>query len=71
MGRCLENAYSNKALGLRFEVPDGWVWTADPKGPIEVGFRTQDGPVDQFKILLSIQAPHPVEGRFSSGGILL
>ena len=63
------NVYSNDALGLKFNFPRGWIATADPKGPIGLGFRTQDGPVDQcIKVLLSFQAPHPVEGRFSSGG---
>jgi hypothetical protein len=65
------NVYSNDALGLRFKIPDGWIATADPKGPVELDPRTTDGPVNQCsKILLSLHAPHPVEGRFGSVGDL-
>ncbi|MGA1981331.1 MAG: hypothetical protein ABSG84_02580 [Acidobacteriaceae bacterium] len=66
------NMYANDAVGLRFQFPDGWVAVADPKGPIELGLRTQDRSVDRcFKMLLSIQAPEPVSGRFRSGGDLM
>ena len=66
------NVYSNDALGLRVKIPDGWIATADPKGPVELDARTMDGPVNQCsRILLSLNAPRPAEDRFGSVADLL
>jgi hypothetical protein len=64
--------YSNEALGLRYDVPSGWVATADPKGPVSLDYRRPDGPANQCsKILLSLHAPQQSEGRFNSTATLL
>ena len=59
--------YSNDALELRYEVPSGWIATADPRGPVSLDSRMPDGPVNQCsKVLLSLHTPEQAEGRFSS-----
>lgn len=66
-GKLSGNVYENFALGLKYEIPDGWIATADPKGPVELDARTADGPVNQCsRILLSFHARNSVEGRFGS-----
>jgi hypothetical protein len=50
--------YSNRALGLRYEVPPGWIAVADPKDPVKIDDRDPDGPVNQCsKVLLWLRAP--------------
>lgn len=52
---------------MRYEVPDGWIATADPKGPVSLDSRKPDGPVNQCsKVLLALHAPQQGEGRFNS-----
>jgi len=66
-GKLSDNIYSNDALGLRYEVPSGWTATADPKGPVSLDGKNPDSPMNRCsKILLSIYAPHQVEGKFNS-----
>jgi hypothetical protein len=64
--------YTNDALGLRYEVPSGWVAAADPKGPVNLDYRRPDGPANQCsKVLLSLHAPQQSEGRFNSTATIL
>src|SRR5438309_107503 len=50
--------YSNDALGMRYEIPSGWIATADPKGPVSLDSRKPDGPVNQCsKVVLALHAP--------------
>lgn len=64
--------YSNDALGLRYEIPNGWTVTADPKGPVGLDYRKPDGLANRCtKVLLRLDAPHPKEGRFNSIATLL
>ena len=66
-GRLSGHIYTNDALGLRYEVPSGWVATADPKGPVSLDYRRPDGPANQCsKVLLSLHAPQQSEGRFNA-----
>jgi hypothetical protein len=66
------NTYSNNALGLRYDVPSGWIATPDPKDPVSLDSRDPDGPVNQCsKVLLSLHAPEPVQGQFNSTITLL
>ena len=61
------NFYSNQALGLSYEFPSGWTATPDPKGPVSLDGRKPNEPANRCsKILLSLQAPHHIEGRFTS-----
>jgi len=65
------NSYSNDDLGLRIEFPDGWKTTLSPKNPTMLDYRKPDELANLCsKVLLSLQAPHPVEGRFNSMAIL-
>jgi hypothetical protein len=50
--------YSNSALGLRYEVPPGWIATANPTDPVNIDSRAPDAPINQCsKVLLSLHAP--------------
>ena len=71
-GTLAGNIYSNDALGLSYEFPNGWTATADPKGPVTLDFRKPDGPVNQCsKVLLSLSAARQAEGKFNSVATLL
>ncbi len=71
-GTLSANIYTNDALGLRFEFPEGWTPTPDPKGPVAIDWRGPNKPANQCsRILLSLEAPGKVEGRFNSIAILL
>ncbi len=64
--------YSNNALGLRYDVPSGWIATPDPKDPVSLDSRDPDGPVNRCsKVLLSLHAPEPAQGQFNSSITLL
>jgi hypothetical protein len=64
--------YSNNALELRYEIPNGWIATADPNGPVTLDNRGSDGPVNQCsKVLLSLHAPEQAKGQFNSTVTLL
>jgi hypothetical protein len=64
--------YSNNALELRYEIPNGWIATADPNGPVTLDNRGPDGPVNQCsKVLLSLHAPEQAKGQFNSTVTLL
>jgi hypothetical protein len=64
--------YSNNALELRYEIPSGWIATADPNGPVTLDDRDPDGPVNQCsKVLLSLHAQERAEGQFNSTITLL
>ena len=66
-GTLSSNIYSNDALGVSFEFPDGWTATLDPKHAVSLDYRKPEEPANQCsKILLSLEAPHQVEGRFYS-----
>jgi hypothetical protein len=65
------NSYSNDALGIRYDFPSEWTAIADPKGPTKLDGWKPDGPANRCsQVLLTLKAPHPVEGRFSSEAIL-
>jgi hypothetical protein len=64
--------YTHESLGVIYQAPVDWEVTADPSGPVQVDMEHQDNPMNRCaKVLLRIDAPHPVEGRFSSFGYLL
>jgi hypothetical protein len=64
--------YSNNALELRYEIPSGWLATADPNGPVTLDDRDPNGPVNQCsKILLLLHAPEQAKGQFNSTVTLL
>jgi hypothetical protein len=66
-----DNVYSNTALGLRFEIPTGWIATADPRGPVTLDDRHPDGPVNQCsRILLSLHDEEKAKGQFNSTATL-
>src|SRR5579864_595446 len=59
--------YSNDALGLKAEIPDGWIATAAPKGPVNLDYRKPNEPANQCsKVLLSLSPAQQAEGRFNS-----
>jgi hypothetical protein len=59
--------YSNDSLGLKAEIPDGWIANAAPKVQVALDDQKPDGPVNQCsKILLWLNAPQPAKDRFSS-----
>jgi hypothetical protein len=61
------NIYLNDTLGLSFEFPSGWTATLDPKKAQSLDYRKPDEQANVCsKVLLSLEAPHPVEGRFNS-----
>ena len=63
--------YSNDVLGLSFEFPSGWTVKADPKDPVRLDDRKLDEKANVCShILLSLWAPHRVEGRFPSTATL-
>jgi hypothetical protein len=64
--------YSNDALGMRYEIPSGWIATADPKGPVSLDSRKPDGPVNQCsKVVLALHAPERGDRRFNSTATVL
>jgi hypothetical protein len=70
------NVYSNNALGLRYDVPPGWIATAEPKEPVILDDRGPDSRVNQCsKVLLSLHAPkqdpEQTKGQFNSTITLL
>ncbi len=66
------NIYTNETVGIVYEVPSGWSAYTDPKHATMLDQRKPNGAANQCsKILLSLQAPHPVEGRFSSSAAII
>jgi len=66
------NTYTNETVGIVYEVPSGWSAWTDPKHATVLDQRKPNGVANQCsKILLSLQAPHPVQGRFSSSAELI
>ena len=66
------NLYTNDALGLQYDIPSGWIATADPKGPAKLDGLKPDGLANRCsKVLLRLDAPYQVEGRFNSMATLL
>lgn len=60
-------SYSNDALGLRSQIPTGWIANAGPKVQVPLDDQKPDGPVNQCsKVLLWLNAPQQHEGKFSS-----
>jgi hypothetical protein len=63
--------YSNETLGLRYEVPSGWIATIAPNDPVLVDYPKLDKPRTQCQKMLLLS--HPVqqgEGRFNSTATL-
>jgi len=66
------DTYTNDAVGVSYEFPNGWTATADVKGPTRIDVRHPRALANQCsKVLLSLNAPGKVSGRFSSFAILL
>ncbi|HTW82222.1 MAG TPA: hypothetical protein VME23_21935 [Terracidiphilus sp.] len=66
------DVYTNETVGIVYEVPSGWSAYTDVKHATMLDPKRSDGAANQCsKILLSLQAPHPVEGRFSSIAVLI
>ena len=66
------NTYTNDAVGVSYEVPQGWTSTPDPSGPARIDPRHPESPMNQCtKVLLRLAAAGAVEGRFNSFGTLL
>jgi hypothetical protein len=65
------NTYVNDAVGLKFEIPRGWIATADPKGPVNLDSKDPDGPVNRCsKILLSIKTANKAQSKFRSTQVI-
>lgn len=59
------DVYTNETVGMVYEVPSGWSAYTDVKHATMLDQKKSNGAANQCsKILLSLQAPHPVEGRF-------
>jgi hypothetical protein len=64
-GTISSNSYVNDALGLGYQIPDGWKGDPDPKG-VPLDWRSPDKVANKCsRILLWLTPVAKVEGRFS------
>lgn len=65
------NVYTNDAVGVSFYFPSTWTAKPDPKGPVHLDPKPYGRANQCTKVLLTIEAPGKVKGRFSSFGMVL
>jgi hypothetical protein len=66
------DTYTNDAVGLSYQFPNGWAATPDPKGPTTIDPRGSKKVANQCsKVLLRLSPLSKTEGRFSATAILI
>lgn len=66
-GTVSANTYTNEAVGVSYEIPEGWKATPDPEESMRLDTAHPDSPMNRCtKVLLWLTAPGEVEGKFNS-----